>query len=118
MKKQTYGHEKIQTKKFKPNTDKFKSESQYCASIFLLEILSKPFFYRKIVDRPEKATTRKVYNSFWDTLIVELNEIGPPKHSSQEWRKILAAHKNTGKLNQSTAEVAGHSSSQKGNCIS
>lgn len=33
------------------------------------------------------------YAKGWDTLAKELNQIGPPKRSSQQWRKIWSGHK-------------------------
>lgn len=59
----------------------------------IVQILTDITFINIITANDEETIAKDQYNEMWINLADELNEIGPAKHTSVEWRRIWSTHK-------------------------
>lgn len=52
------------------------------------------------VENDGKQMDKKTYESLWDNLAAQLNDIGPPDHTTSEWKRIWSVHKYNKKRKQ------------------
>lgn len=59
-------------------------------------------FYEK---HNEEFLSKDTFDKLWDELSIQLNLLGPPTHSWQEWKRIWSEHKYNKKRKRSDVQV-------------
>lgn len=81
------------------------TNSQLQANIFMI-----------LEDNDEEKAGKKKYNELWDQLSTHLNTLGPPTHSTSEWRRVWSKYKySKSKQSEQSNTLLGSTLSRTGN---
>lgn len=91
--------ENSSVKQFKTNRQQFEMMSDFTNGKTNLDLIRG--FIEKVSDTAEESVGKVVFDKLWEKLAVDLNQIGPPKRTSMEWRRAWSLYKYNNKRKRS-----------------